>query len=102
MSDIRVFTAEHHDPWFNLATEDWLFNVMDRSKQVLFLWRNRPSIIIGRFQNGMNATLPRWRQMGYSLRVGKAGVERYTTTLETPTSPSCRRAPSTTRNATSP
>lgn len=54
MSDIRVFTAEHHDPWFNLATEDWLFNMMDRSKQVLFLWRNRPSIIIGRFQNPWN------------------------------------------------
>ena len=54
MSDIRVFTAEHHDPWFNLATEDWIFNVMDRSKQVLFLWRNRPSIIIGRFQNPWN------------------------------------------------
>ena len=54
MSDISVFTAEHHDPWFNLATEDWLFNVMDRSKQVLFLWRNRPSIIIGRFQNPWN------------------------------------------------
>jgi lipoate---protein ligase len=51
MSVIRVFKAEHHDPWFNLATEDWLFNSVDHNTQVLFLWRNRPSIIIGRFQN---------------------------------------------------
>ncbi len=54
MEDIRVFKAEHHDPWFNLATEDWLFNSFNHNTQVLFLWRNRPSIIIGRFQNPWN------------------------------------------------
>ncbi len=54
MSVIRVFKAEHHDPWFNLATEDWLFNSVDHNTHVLFLWRNRPSIIIGRFQNPWN------------------------------------------------
>ena len=48
---IRVYTAEHHNPWFNLATEDWLFKNLPADQHVLFLWRNHPCIVIGRFQN---------------------------------------------------
>ncbi|MFA5570801.1 MAG: lipoate--protein ligase [Sphaerochaetaceae bacterium] len=51
MKNIRVFTAEHHDPWFNLATEDWLFKSFEEDQHILFLWRNSPCIVIGRFQN---------------------------------------------------
>ena len=51
MNHIRVFTAEHHNPYFNLATEDWLFRSTDPSQHVLFLWRNQKCIVIGRFQN---------------------------------------------------
>ncbi|NLO60432.1 MAG: lipoate--protein ligase [Spirochaetales bacterium] len=51
MAKIRVFTAEHHNPYFNLATEDWLFRSTDPSEYVLFLWRNQKCIVIGRFQN---------------------------------------------------
>jgi len=51
MSKIRVYTAEHHNPWFNLATEDWLFKNFPADQHVLFLWRNHPCIVIGRFQN---------------------------------------------------
>jgi len=54
MGDIRVFTAGQHDPWFNLATEDWLFKSTDPSQEILFLWRNQPCIVIGRFQNPWN------------------------------------------------
>lgn len=54
MSDIRVFVAEHHDPWFNLATEDWLFRNFEENHHVLFLWRNKPCIVIGRYQNPWN------------------------------------------------
>lgn len=54
MSNIKVFTAEHHDPWFNLATEDWLFKSFPEDHHVLFLWRNKPCIVIGRFQNPWN------------------------------------------------
>jgi lipoate-protein ligase A len=54
MSDIKVFVAEHHDPWFNLATEDWLFRNFDENQHVLFLWRNKPCIVIGRYQNPWN------------------------------------------------
>jgi lipoate-protein ligase A len=51
MPSLRVFTAEHHDPHFNLATEDWLFQSTAPDEQVLFLWRNQSCIVIGRFQN---------------------------------------------------
>ncbi|MGI6432349.1 MAG: lipoate--protein ligase [Sphaerochaetaceae bacterium] len=51
MPTIKVFTAEHHNPWFNLATEDWLFKTFPIDQHVLFLWRNSPCIVIGRFQN---------------------------------------------------
>ncbi|MFA5468575.1 MAG: lipoate--protein ligase [Sphaerochaetaceae bacterium] len=51
MSSIKIYTAEHNDPWFNLATEDWLFKTTQERQHVLFLWRNKPCIVIGRFQN---------------------------------------------------
>ena len=37
---------------YNLSIENWLLHREDPEEQeILFLWRNRPSIIIGRFQN---------------------------------------------------
>lgn len=54
MPKVQVFTAEHHDPWFNLATEDWIFKTFPADHHVLFLWRNKPCIVIGRFQNPWN------------------------------------------------
>ncbi len=51
LKKIRVYTAEHHNPWFNLATEDWLFKNFPEDEHLLFLWRNHPCIVIGRFQN---------------------------------------------------
>lgn len=48
---LRVLVAETTDPYFNLATEDWIFNDMSPQSKVLFLWRNDKSIIIGRGQN---------------------------------------------------
>ncbi len=51
MNKLRVFVAEHNNPWFNLATEDWLFKNFPSDEHILFLWRNSPCIVIGRFQN---------------------------------------------------
>jgi lipoate-protein ligase A len=51
MSNVRVFFAKEFDPWLNLATEDWIFNEMDADHNVLFLWRNSPTVVIGRYQN---------------------------------------------------
>ncbi len=51
MSKIRILLSDTFDPWFNLATEDWIFRDMDAETHVLFLWRNQDTVVIGRFQN---------------------------------------------------
>lgn len=48
---VRIFTSESNNPWFNLATEDWIFRDMDPSARILFLWRNADTVVIGRHQN---------------------------------------------------
>ncbi|MFX3675749.1 MAG: lipoate--protein ligase [bacterium] len=48
---IRVLFSDTHNPWFNLATEDWIFRDMDPDTAVLYLWRNQETVVIGRFQN---------------------------------------------------
>ncbi len=48
---VKIFVAEQFDPWFNLATENWIFNDMDPSHHVLFLWRNSETVVIGKHQN---------------------------------------------------
>jgi lipoate---protein ligase len=48
---LRVLVSDAHDPWFNLAIENWIFRDMDPRQHVLFLWRNWESVVIGRFQN---------------------------------------------------
>lgn len=53
---VRVLVSETFDPWFNLATEDWIFRDMLSDEEledtkILFLWRNDNTVVIGRFQN---------------------------------------------------
>lgn len=48
---VRVMISETFDPWFNLATEDFIFRDMDPNVKTLFLWRNDKTVVIGRFQN---------------------------------------------------
>lgn len=48
---IRVLISETYDPWFNLATEDYIFREMDPDHHILYLWRNDNTVVIGRFQN---------------------------------------------------
>ncbi len=51
MAKIRVLLSDTHNPWFNLATEDYIFREMDPSHHILFLWRNADTVVIGRYQN---------------------------------------------------
>lgn len=53
---LRVLISETFDPWFNIATEDWIFRDMlsleeIETTKILFLWRNDNTVVIGRFQN---------------------------------------------------
>ena len=56
MTKLRVLLSDTFDPWFNIATEDWIFRDMLSDSEledtkILFLWRNDNAVIIGRFQN---------------------------------------------------
>jgi len=47
-----VFISQSSDVFSNLAFEDWLYkNWSFERKEVLFLWRNSPCVVIGRHQN---------------------------------------------------
>ncbi len=48
---IRILRSDITNPWFNLATENWIFRELDPEQHVLFLWRNAATVVIGRHQN---------------------------------------------------
>lgn len=48
---LRILKSAVTNPWFNLATEDWIFNSLDSDSHTLFLWRNSETVVIGRSQN---------------------------------------------------
>lgn len=51
MQKLKVFLSDSLNPHLNLATEEWIFHNLDPSQQVLFLWRNDNTVVIGRNQN---------------------------------------------------
>ena len=48
---LRILKSAVTNPWFNLATEDWIFQALDSQSHTLFLWRNSETVVIGRSQN---------------------------------------------------
>ena len=48
---LRILKSAVTNPWFNLATEDWIFNTLDPDSHTLFLWRNSETVVIGRSQH---------------------------------------------------
>ena len=46
---IQIETTSH-DPFFNQAFEDYVFQTF-REGEVLLLWRNRPAVVVGCYQN---------------------------------------------------
>jgi len=51
MAKLKVFLSDSFNPHLNLATEEWIFHNLDPSTQILFLWRNQETVVIGRNQN---------------------------------------------------
>jgi len=47
----RCLISDSNDPYFNLATEDWIFHDLNPEQHILFLWRNEECVILGRNQN---------------------------------------------------
>ena len=53
---LRIWKSAVTNPWFNLATEDWIFQALGSDQKapdshILFLWRNSETVVIGRSQN---------------------------------------------------
>lgn len=71
---LKVFLSDTFDPWFNLATEDWIFRDMDPQARILFLWRNQDTVVIGRFQNPwVECNLEKMEQDGVKLARRQSG-----------------------------
>lgn len=50
-SSVQAYVSGSNDPYLNLSIENYLLTKSPPGSTVLFLYRNRPSIIIGRNQN---------------------------------------------------
>lgn len=48
---IRVLRTSVTNPWFNLATENWIFRDLDPDTFTLYLWQNDNTVVIGSCQN---------------------------------------------------
>lgn len=48
---IEVFHSSVTDPYQNLAIEDWLYRTLPTGYRRLFLYTNRPCVVLGRHQN---------------------------------------------------
>ena len=61
----QIYVSRSRNPYFNLAFEDYLLRKTPAKSNVLFLYVNRPCVVIGRNQNPWNeANLQRLRDGG--------------------------------------
>jgi len=68
VSKLKIFISESLNPHLNLATEEWIFHNLDPSSQVLFLWRNNNTVVIGRNQNPWSeCNLAKMKEDGVTL-----------------------------------
>ena len=51
MDKRHIFMTAETNIHFNLATEKYLIENYDADSSILFLWRNSPTVVIGRYQN---------------------------------------------------
>lgn len=51
MEKRHIFVTTENNIHFNLATEKYLIENYDADSSILFLWKNRPTVVIGRYQN---------------------------------------------------
>jgi hypothetical protein len=49
--NVECYISTYTDPFVNLAIEDYLFKTTDPEKYILYLWRNKPCVVVGRNQN---------------------------------------------------
>jgi lipoate-protein ligase A len=74
MARLKVILSDSFNPYLNIGTEEWIFDHLDPSHQVLFLWRNEETVVIGRNQNPWSeCNLARMKEDGVRLARRKSG-----------------------------
>ncbi|KAG9492334.1 hypothetical protein GDO78_000705 [Eleutherodactylus coqui] len=70
-----ILQSTSNSVYENLAVEDWIHDHMDlEQKNVLFLWRNSPTVVIGRHQNPWKeCNLHLMREKGIGLARRRSG-----------------------------
>lgn len=48
---MKYIESTSHDPYFNLAMEQFVFDEMDRASEYFMLWQNANTVVVGKFQN---------------------------------------------------
>lgn len=43
--------SKSHDPYFNLALEEYVFEKLDQNEEYFMLWQNDNTIVVGKYQN---------------------------------------------------
>ncbi|XP_078588105.1 lipoyl amidotransferase LIPT1, mitochondrial-like [Branchiostoma floridae x Branchiostoma japonicum] len=70
-----VYRSTSTDPFVNLAFEDWLYENQDfTNTDILLLWRNEPTVVIGRHQNPWSeCKVKRLQELGIHLARRRSG-----------------------------
>lgn len=63
----RVILSESFNPYFNLALEEFLFNKVEDQEIILYLWRNKNTVVIGRNQNP-------WKECNLEVLANNKGI----------------------------
>lgn len=51
ISSLKTFVSDSFDPYYNLATEEFLTFSVGANECILYLWQNRNTVVIGKNQN---------------------------------------------------
>ncbi len=47
----RIVHATSHDPWYDMAVEEYLFQHLAKDEVILYLWQIEDTVMIGKYQN---------------------------------------------------